>query len=689
MPRHNSGTNAFFDGYCTGPKLVTSSCSSSSFSKTHCFKRKVLISKKKGSTTPVPLWRDHARSPQCVTGSHESPKHLLSANGGKQTRVPLSARKLANALWTLSHTPQGKFKDLQGMRSMPTTRRVTNSGCVADVSVRRHICNQENFSASEMLNQWRSSNHRQMLQPIRQKYGSQKNSRVPSDKPNLMEVRKLFWMPFSYHEKWTSRSNIRLHDTEIRQSLTSSHVLQTETSLQGLTSIGSPVGGEKHSYELRSNLVTTKKLMKIFIRLCGLHKKPDSAISLARIIYCQLSQALVSVDQLVHEKESEESKFLHLLNQIVEEKRTWKKKKQEGIRLSFQPIIEGLETERKLRRRAEWENKKLRVELDKVNSSLAEACENLDSERKTREMIEQFCGQMIKEIGDDKAEVEELKWESVKAREELDKERQMLQLADELREERVQMKLCEAKYQYEEKNAAVDQLRCQLEAFLVTKRTKETENEPWNLICDMENDRPRQMVHQSSSLGKLIMDNKDLDEENDETDSEDSDLHLIELNLDDNNNGYCWNHASAAIDDDKLDLSKEKHCWSTKCEKLPGTYLSSEQVTTEGVQENSTKRDQHLDNNLDEGRQIDSIGMVDQYGVPKEQRTENSRIVLPLTLPNSTKQSSRQENLQSTLEQVCLASKVSELLKAFRESESKANLGRMKKVHSELQLTIQ
>lgn len=150
MPRHNSGSNLFFDGYCTGQKPVTSSCSSSSFSKNHCFKRKVLISKKKGSTTPVPLWRDHPKSPRCVSGSHESPKYLLSTNGGKQTRAPLSARKLANALWTLNNTPQGKFKDLQDMRAMPRTRRVTNSGCVADVSLRHHICNQENCSASEV-----------------------------------------------------------------------------------------------------------------------------------------------------------------------------------------------------------------------------------------------------------------------------------------------------------------------------------------------------------------------------------------------------------------------------------------------------------------------------------------------------------------------------------------------------------
>ncbi|KAE8779328.1 hypothetical protein D1007_47662 [Hordeum vulgare] len=46
----------------------------------------------------------------------------------------------------------------------------------------------------------------------------------------------------------------------------------------------------------------------------------------------------------------------------------------------------------------------------------------------------------------------------------------MLRLADELREERVQMKLLEARLQFEEKNAVVEQLRGELEAFLETKK---------------------------------------------------------------------------------------------------------------------------------------------------------------------------------------------------------------------------
>lgn len=74
-----------------------------------------------------------------------------------------------------------------------------------------------------------------------------------------------------------------------------------------------------------------------------------------------------------------------------------------------------------------------------------------------------------KGIGEDRAEVEELKKESAKVREEVEKEREMLQLADVLREERVQMKLCEAKYEFEEKNAAIQSLKHHLESYFITQ----------------------------------------------------------------------------------------------------------------------------------------------------------------------------------------------------------------------------
>jgi hypothetical protein len=86
--------------------------------------------------------------------------------------------------------------------------------------------------------------------------------------------------------------------------------------------------------------------------------------------------------------------------------------------------------------------------------------------------MEDVCDELAREISDDKAEVEDLKRDSIKMREELEEERQMLQLAEVWREERVQMKLGEAKLLLEEKGAALDVLQSELEKFLWAGRLR-------------------------------------------------------------------------------------------------------------------------------------------------------------------------------------------------------------------------
>ncbi|KAK6948007.1 hypothetical protein RJ641_001480 [Dillenia turbinata] len=99
-----------------------------------------------------------------------------------------------------------------------------------------------------------------------------------------------------------------------------------------------------------------------------------------------------------------------------------------------------LEFERKIRKKLESVNKKLMKEL----------CE----ERKGREAMERVCEELAKEISNDKAEISRMK-------KEIEEERKMLRMAEVLREERVQMKLAEAKILYEEKVKELE----------VTKRT--------------------------------------------------------------------------------------------------------------------------------------------------------------------------------------------------------------------------
>jgi hypothetical protein len=89
-----------------------------------------------------------------------------------------------------------------------------------------------------------------------------------------------------------------------------------------------------------------------------------------------------------------------------------------------------LEYERKTRKKAESMNKRLAKELSE--------------ERRGREAMGRVCEELAKEISSDKTEISRMKRE-------MEEERKMLRMAEVLREERVQMKLTEAKILFEEK----------------------------------------------------------------------------------------------------------------------------------------------------------------------------------------------------------------------------------------------
>ncbi|CAL9762513.1 unnamed protein product [Musa acuminata subsp. burmannicoides] len=662
MPRHDSGVNELLEGHGGIQKRFSSSPSSTSYmSKNYRFKRTVLVGKRRGSTTPVPLWRMNARSPCSAASFSETSLHQPSKGGAKESQISVSARKLANALWELNHTPSPEIIRDRHERKLPMDimRKDRTSGSFGAGSLSYHLSNRLHSPISELCNRHRSSSHRRMLPPVHQKFHRKEHNHVISD------------------------------------LLSKVALMESEACFQGLVPRSSLGGRKNYLKELQNGLVTSKELLKILVHFCGIGKQQPSAVSLATALYCQLDRALVQVNQLIQEKRSDHTGIRYIMKQLVEEKEAWQNKKREGTKVSLRSMIEELETERKLRRRAERISKKLEVELSQLKNSLVDAGKELENERRTREIIEQVCSEMIRGIGEDKAEVEELKRESAKVREELEKEREMLQLADEWREERVQMKLSEAKCQFEEKNAAVDQLRHELEAFLAAKRTEVVSTQQ-SVADGQDSDRQMQVVHpsRSSKFTNLTVDGRDTSgekdqEENDGTDSEDSDLHSIELNI---NNGYSWSHASGATEDErKVALAKEH----VSCGEF-----SSDRDMTKG---NFARNFQHMDDNLDGGRPvgdsslIDEAQMLDQIGDRyisaeelRDQTSAGSRIFLPHGLLNSTRQCIRQQASHSIGGQACVGSKVAEVVKAIRESESKASLVRKNKIRSQLQMaTIQ
>ncbi|OAY40815.1 uncharacterized protein At5g41620 [Manihot esculenta] len=541
----------------------SSASSSSSIIQNYRFKRAILVGKRGGSSTPVPTWKlmGAARTPSSALRAMDSPKYAASQNGvvkGKlhqqqQQTAPVSARKLAATLWEMNEMPSPKMKEVVGSeerrlrkeaRARERAMRSVHSG-----SLPPHLSDPSHSPVSERMD--------------RSGTGS-RNRRASSI---------------------SRRLRLTDHCVGAFDSISNASLMEIETRSRAQTPTGSTVGAKPRLKDVSNALTTSKELLKIINRVWGNEDRPSSSMSLISALHAELERARLQVNHLIQEQRSDQNDMNYLMKCFAEEKAAWKDKEQKVVEAAIESIAGELEVEKKLRRRLESLNKKLGKELAETKSSLMKAVKELENEKRARVVMEQVCDELARDIGEDKAEVEELKTESAKLCADFEKEREMMQLADVLREERVQMKLSEAKYQLEEKNAAVDKLRSQLEAFIGPKRTKEKGRAAYHVNEEIAAylNRARSVSHQNEV-------NEDdggvVDGEECEDDSADSDLHSIELNMDNNNKSYKWTYPSgtprdlrkAAIDEEEIKGRK------STSSKVPRKSTSLQRSTSDGVE---------------------------------------------------------------------------------------------------------
>ncbi|CAN6359598.1 unnamed protein product [Urochloa humidicola] len=207
----------------------------------------------------------------------------------------------------------------------------------------------------------------------------------------------------------------------------------------------------------------------------------------------ELLQARNRIHELETESRSAKKKLDHLVRNLAEEKASWRSKEHDKVRSILDAVKGDLNRERKNRQRVEFMNSKLMDELSELKSLAKRYLQDYEKERKARELMEEVCDELAKEIADDKAEVETLKRESMKVRDEVEEERKMLQMAEVWREERVQMKLVDAKLTLDSKYSQLSELQANLEAFLsfhqgnsVDKETLRDGERLREAICSMK-----------------------------------------------------------------------------------------------------------------------------------------------------------------------------------------------------------
>ncbi|XP_042066738.1 uncharacterized protein LOC121809951 isoform X2 [Salvia splendens] len=191
-----------------------------------------------------------------------------------------------------------------------------------------------------------------------------------------------------------------------------------------------------------------------------------SSAKVISALEAELEKARARINELETDRRSSKKKLEQFLHKLSDERAAWRSREHEKVRAIIDDMKADVSREKKNCQRLEIVNSKLVNDLADAKVSAKHYLREYEKERKARALIEEVCDELAKEIGEDKAEVEALKRESMKFREEVDEERKMLQMAEVWREERVQMKLVDAKVMLEEKYSQMNMLIADLEPFL-------------------------------------------------------------------------------------------------------------------------------------------------------------------------------------------------------------------------------
>ncbi|XVF27865.1 hypothetical protein REPUB_Repub14bG0146000 [Reevesia pubescens] len=195
------------------------------------------------------------------------------------------------------------------------------------------------------------------------------------------------------------------------------------------------------------------------------------SVSFVSALQAKLVRAQLYIHDLECEVRSLRKKVKYLLRKLGEERMSQQKKEHDKIYALIDDLKGQLSRERRKQQRMDFTNSQLIKELAEAKLSAMQLVQKYEEEKRTRELLEEVCNELAMKIGEDKAEVEALRTETMKIREEVEEERSMLQVAEVWREERVQMKLIDAKLALESKYSQMNKLITVLETFLRSRST--------------------------------------------------------------------------------------------------------------------------------------------------------------------------------------------------------------------------
>lgn len=306
------------------------------------------------------------------------------------------------------------------------------------------------------------------------------------------------------------------------------------------------------------SLKTSTELLKVLNRIWSLEEQHASNISLVKALRIELDHARAQIKELLHEQQADRHEIDDLMKQVAEDKLVRKSKEQDRIKVAVQSVRDELEDERKLRKRSESLHRKLARELSEVKSVFSEALKELEKERKTRALLEKLCDEFASGIGDYDQEVRALKLKSKRdhgGRD--DHDRLILHISEAWLDERMQVKLAEARSDFSEKNTIVDKLSSEIETFLQAKRSGNSRSNDIPLRKDHSKEScMRRQSLESVHLSEAVSAPQDA---GDEEDSMGSDSHCFELKKsggEKQTNGHFKPDVEQAVEDHLKEITK-------------------------------------------------------------------------------------------------------------------------------------
>ncbi|KAK1404688.1 hypothetical protein POM88_004293 [Heracleum sosnowskyi] len=296
----------------------------------------------------------------------------------------------------------------------------------------------------------------------------------------------------------------------------SASLIETEISYRGRRTPREPIVGVRTRLkDINNALVTSKELLNIIDRILAHNDQRASSISLISALHSELERACLQVNQLIKEQKSD---LQREMSYLFWERAAYNNKQQQAVEVAIESIAGELKAERKVRCQFESLNNKLGRELTETKFAFTNTTKELESEKKERKRVEQVCDKIASDIG------------------QKEREHKILQLSRKSGGKKVHTKLSEGKDQSDEKNGAVEKLRNQLEAFFKSKKSEKTS-------CD-KNMTYYSRTHFRSNKNEEKECGGELGES-----SAESDLHSVELNMDNKRGSFKWTHASTAARD--------------------------------------------------------------------------------------------------------------------------------------------